>query len=128
MKKANTKTGSVVDPAAPIFQTTGDAQDAETTRMQAVRSSRIAGRSSKSRAGRGFQKMWFDLRRLEQQVAELQAVSNTKRRVYHEPQSLAELRPRREPEPGKTAMEMIAGQWPGDEEPEDLLRQLKDLG
>ncbi|MBV9852863.1 MAG: hypothetical protein JO250_24655 [Armatimonadetes bacterium] len=36
-------------------------------------------------------------------------------------QSLDELKPRVPPPPGKTAMQMIRGQWPGDETEEELL-------
>ncbi len=44
------------------------------------------------------------------------------------PQSLDEIKPRNPPPPGKTAMQMIRGQWPGDETTEELLAQLKALG
>jgi hypothetical protein len=47
--------------------------------------------------------------------------------VYHVPQSLAELKPSRQPPPGKTAMETIQGQWPCEESTEQLLAQLKAL-
>ena len=40
----------------------------------------------------------------------------------------AELKPRRQPPPGKTAMQMIQGRWPGEETTEQLLAQLKALG
>ena len=43
------------------------------------------------------------------------------------PPSQAELKPRRQPPPGKTAMQMIQGQWPGDETTAQLLAQLKAL-
>lgn len=43
------------------------------------------------------------------------------------PQSLDELRPRRLPPPGKTAMQMIVGQWPGDETDEELQAALKAM-
>lgn len=43
------------------------------------------------------------------------------------PQSLDELKPRKQPPPGKTAMEMVYGQWPGDETEEELLAALKAL-
>lgn len=43
------------------------------------------------------------------------------------PQSLDELRPRRLPPPGKTAMQMIVGQWPGDETDEEILQALAEL-
>lgn len=44
------------------------------------------------------------------------------------PQTLDELRPRRLPPPGKTAMQMIVGQWPGDETDEELQAALKAMG
>ena len=44
------------------------------------------------------------------------------------PQSLSELKPRRLPPPGKTAMQMIVGQWPGDETDEELQAALKAMG
>lgn len=43
------------------------------------------------------------------------------------PQSLDELKPRRLPPPGKTAMEMVTGQWPGDETDEQVNRALEEL-
>lgn len=56
------------------------------------------------------------------------ACQEAEARTYHVPQSLEELKPRRQPPPGKTAMQMIQGQWPGDETTERLLAQLKALG
>ena len=44
------------------------------------------------------------------------------------PQTLAELKPRRLPPPGKTAMDMIVGQWPGDETDAELQAALKAMG
>ena len=44
------------------------------------------------------------------------------------PQSLDELRPRLLPPPCKTAMQMIVGQWPGDETDEELQAALKAMG
>ena len=44
------------------------------------------------------------------------------------PQSLEEIKPRRLPPPGKTAMQMIVGQWPGDETDEELQAALKAMG
>ncbi len=44
------------------------------------------------------------------------------------PQSLDEIKPRRLPPPGKTAMQMIVGQWPGDETDEELQAALKAMG
>ncbi len=43
------------------------------------------------------------------------------------PQSLDELQPRKQPPPGKTAMDMVYGRWPGDETEEELLAALKAL-
>ena len=43
------------------------------------------------------------------------------------PQTLDELKPLREPPPGKTPMEMIYGRWPGDETDEEIERRLEDL-
>ena len=44
------------------------------------------------------------------------------------PQSLDEIKPRRLPPPGKTAMDMIVGQWPGDETDQELQAALKAMG
>ena len=44
------------------------------------------------------------------------------------PQSLDEIKPRRLPPPGKTAMQMVVGQWPGDETDEELQAALKAMG
>ena len=44
------------------------------------------------------------------------------------PQSLDEIKPRRLPPPGKTAMDMIVGQWPGDETDHELQAALKAMG
>ena len=44
------------------------------------------------------------------------------------PQSLSEIKPRRLPPLGKTAMEMVIGQWPGDETDEELQAALKAMG
>ena len=43
------------------------------------------------------------------------------------PQSLDEIKPRRLPPPGRTAMQMIVGQWPGDETDEEILQALAEL-
>lgn len=43
------------------------------------------------------------------------------------PQSLDELKPRAQPPPGKTAMDMIIGQWPGDETDEEINKALEEL-
>ncbi len=55
----------------------------------------------------------------------LEARQEAEAKTCHVPQSLAELKPRRQPPPGKTAMQMIQGQWPGEETTEQLLAQLK---
>ena len=44
------------------------------------------------------------------------------------PQSLGEIKPHRLPPPGKTAMQMIVGQWPGDETDEELQAALRAMG
>jgi hypothetical protein len=44
------------------------------------------------------------------------------------PQSLDEIKPRRLPPTGKTAMQMVVGQWPGDETDEELQAALKAMG
>lgn len=43
------------------------------------------------------------------------------------PQSLDEIKPRRLPPPGKTAMQMVVGQWPGDETDEEIRAALEEL-
>jgi hypothetical protein len=60
-------------------------------------------------------------------AAEMEAQIEAANR-QHVPQSLKEVPPRRLPPPGKTAMQMIQGQWPGAETAEELLAQLKALG
>ena len=60
-------------------------------------------------------------------VAEMEAQINAVSR-QRAPQSLEDVTPRRQPPPGKTAMQMIQGQWPGDEKTEQLLAQHKALG
>ena len=73
-----------------------------------------------------------EVQALKLQIARMEAALETRQATqssrYHVPQSLDELKPRREPPPGKTAMEMIQGQWPGEETTEELLAQLKALG
>jgi len=73
---------------------------------------------------------------LKRQVAQMEQLMNaelvkaqsaTGSASYAGPQSLAELKPRRQPPPGKTAMEAIQGRWPGDETTHELLAQLKGL-
>ena len=43
------------------------------------------------------------------------------------PQSLSELKPRRLPPPGKTAMQMVYQQLPADETDEEVRRVLEEL-
>lgn len=43
------------------------------------------------------------------------------------PQSLGELKPRVPTPPGRSAIDAIAGQWPGDETEGELLAALKEL-
>ncbi len=43
------------------------------------------------------------------------------------PQTLDEIKPRRLPPPGKTAMQMVVGQWPGDETDEEIFQALEEL-
>ena len=43
------------------------------------------------------------------------------------PQSLDEIKPRRLPPPGKTAMQMVYQQLPADESDEDIRRALEEL-
>ncbi len=78
-----------------------------------------------------LQSLQTEIDALKLQIARLETAIDARQQiepVYHIPQSLAELKPRREPPPGKTAMEMIQGQWPGEESTEQLLAQLKALG
>lgn len=44
------------------------------------------------------------------------------------PQSVDEIKPHRLPPPGKTALDMIVGQWPGEETDEELQAALKAMG
>ena len=43
------------------------------------------------------------------------------------PQSLADLKPRVPPPPGKTSLQMVVGQWPGDETDEQVNKALEEL-
>ncbi|MBI3910863.1 MAG: hypothetical protein HY320_08005 [Armatimonadetes bacterium] len=43
------------------------------------------------------------------------------------PQSLADLKPRIPPPPGKSWLEGVIGQWPGDESDEEIERALAEL-
>lgn len=66
----------------------------------------------------------LELQALKERIEQIEA----KQSSYHVPQSVAELKPRRLPPPGRTAMKMTMGQWPGEESTEELLAQLKALG
>lgn len=59
------------------------------------------------------------------QTSDVAAPGETQR--WRAPQSLDELKPRALPPPGMTAMEYIAGKWPGDETEEELLAALKEM-
>lgn len=65
------------------------------------------------------------LEALMQQAAVEVMLADLKNRSV--PQSLEELKPRLQPPPGKTAMDMIIGQWPGDETDEEVNRALEEL-
>ena len=75
-----------------------------------------------------LQGLQTEVQNLKRQLARLEEAAQI-RQIFetHIPQSLEELRPRRQPAPGKTAMQMIQGQWPGEETTEQLLAQLKAL-
>ena len=87
------------------------------------------------RTTRKTQQVFSELQTLQQevqilrsQIARLEEAANTRQTTESRvPQSLGELRPRQQPAPGKTAMQMIQGQWPGEETTEELLAQLKAL-
>jgi hypothetical protein len=55
-------------------------------------------------------------------MAELSALKHRK-----PPQSLADLKPRIPPPPGKSWLEAVVGQWPGDESDEEIERILKEM-
>lgn len=79
-----------------------------------------------------LQNLQEEVQALKLQIGRMEEVMEARQeaeaKTYHVPQSLAELKPRRQPPPGKTAMQMIQGQWPGEETTEQLLAQLKALG
>ncbi len=75
-----------------------------------------------------LQSLQKEVQSLKLQIARLEEAAQVPQALqFHVPQSLEELRPRRQPAPGKTAMQMIQGQWPGEETTEELLAQLKAL-
>ncbi len=72
------------------------------------------------------ERLGLTLEGLTQQAVMEKLIAGLKdRRV---PQSLDEIQPRRLPPPGKTAIEMIIGQWPGEETDEELQAALKAMG
>lgn len=77
-----------------------------------------------------LQKLQEEVQALKRQVAQMEKAIEAGQgaKTHHIPQSLVELKPKRQPPPGKTAMEMIQDQWPGDETTGELLAQLKGLG
>jgi len=68
-----------------------------------------------------------EVQALKNKIVQMEARQASQETDYRVPQSLAELKPRRLPPPGKTAMEAIQGQWPGEESTEELLARLKEL-
>jgi len=64
---------------------------------------------------------------LKQELARVEAEQKAQANTYHVPQSLAEMRPRRQPPAGMTAMQAIMGQLDVEETTEELLTQLKAL-
>lgn len=78
-----------------------------------------------------LQNLQEEVQALKLQIARMEEVMEARQeaeaQTYRVPQSLDELKPRRQPPPGKTAMQMIQGQWPGEETTEQLLAQLKAL-
>ena len=83
-------------------------------------------RKSQQEAALSEQEIKSGRKRQEETLPE--ADQQTKKNTVPLPPLQAELKPRRQPPPGKTAMQMIQGQWPGEETTEQLLAQLKALG
>lgn len=73
-----------------------------------------------------------EVQALKLQIARMEEIMEARQedraKTYHVPQSQDELKPRRQPPPGKTAMQMIQGQWPGEETTEQLLAQPDTIG
>ncbi len=69
-------------------------------------------------------KLTAEVEALQQKLAQIEHSAP----IYHVPQSLAELAPRRLPPPGQAAMQAIMGKLEVDESLEDLLAQLKTQG
>ncbi len=96
---------------------------------------RRRGRGSSRKAQQALsrlQSLQEEVQALKLQIGHIEEVMEARQeaeaKTYHVPQSLEELKPRRQPPPGKTAMQMIQGQGPGEETTEQLLAQLKALG
>ncbi len=89
-------------------------------------------RRSSRKAQQTLLSLQEEVQALKLQIARMEEVIEARwedeAKMYHVPQSPDELKPRRQPPPGKTAMQMIQGQWPGEETTEQLLTQLKALG
>ena len=78
------------------------------------------------RSSRKTQQTLHSLHSLQEEVQALR-LQITRMEKFVETRQQDELKPRRQPPPGKTAMQMIQGQWPGEETTEQLLAQLKAL-
>ncbi len=76
---------------------------------------------------RTLSNLQHEVQALKTKIAQMEARQESHEIAYRVPQSLAELKPRRQPPPGKTAMEAIQGQWPSEESTEELLARLKEL-
>ena len=86
------------------------------------------------KSARQTQQVFSDLQALQREVQDLKLqITRLEQAVPVYPLSLEnagsleDLKPRRQPPPGKTAMQMIQGQWPGEETTEELLAQLRAL-
>lgn len=89
-------------------------------------------RRSSRKAQQTLLSLQAEVQALKLQIARMEEVMGVRlkneAKTYPVSQSPNELKPRRQPPPGKTAMQMIQGQWPGEETTEQLLAQLKALG
>lgn len=88
-------------------------------------------RRSSRKAQQTLLSLQAEVQALKLQIARMEEVMEARledeAKAYHVLQSPDELKPRRQPPPGKTAMQMLQGQWPGEETTEQLLAQLKAL-
>lgn len=69
-----------------------------------------------------------ELADLKSRLAQMENSQQSQGNAYHVPQSLAELKPRRQPPAGMTAMQAIMGKLDVEETTEELLAQLKAMG